>query len=393
MTRGRALSWGAEAATPGEEEEADVKGRSGRPERAERMVKSNNLSASAAPEPVKPESCARVGPPCEAHSAMAPRRESANRPERPLSRPRSRARLGRIATRLLAAGVGVAAGLGLLGLLWPEADRAVQQEGLPSAAALAELPSRPISVLLIGSDADRRGAVRNGAAPLGAANSDALVLVRVDPKGPLQVLSLPVEAAVQLPGDRKPVALGSLYRRGGPALVAGAAAELVELPQGQPDRYLVLPRGALRQLVDDLGRLELSPDRTMRYQDKTLRYRISLEGGLQQLNGAQVEQLLRFRDAERGEEGRRERQQMAIESTLRQMGQHRQLQQLPDLLRQLQDQVDTNLTQSEALSLLAAVLQQSAPIQFHSLALKPALKPGEPLRQVDEAAVRQAWPR
>ncbi|MEY4297276.1 MAG: hypothetical protein RLZZ423_455 [Cyanobacteriota bacterium] len=310
-----------------------------------------------------------------------------------MSRPRSRARLGRIATRLLAAGVGVAAGLGLLGLLWPEADRAVQQEGLPSAAALAELPSRPISVLLIGSDADRRGAVRNGAAPLGAANSDALVLVRVDPKGPLQVLSLPVEAAVQLPGDRKPVALGSLYRRGGPALVAGAAAELVELPQGQPDRYLVLPRGALRQLVDDLGRLELSPDRTMRYQDKTLRYRISLEGGLQQLNGAQVEQLLRFRDAERGEEGRRERQQMAIESTLRQMGQHRQLQQLPDLLRQLQDQVDTNLTQSEALSLLAAVLQQSAPIQFHSLALKPALKPGEPLRQVDEAAVRQAWPR
>ena len=324
---------------------------------------------------------------------MAPRREEPNRPERPADRPRSRVRSGLIATRLLAAGVGVALGVGLLGQIWPEADRAVQQEGLPSASSLADLPSRPISVLLIGSDADRRGAVRNEAAPLGAANSDALVLVRVNPKGPLEVLSLPVEAAVQLPGDKTPVALGSLYRRGGPALLAGATAELIDLPKGQPDRYLVLPRAALRQLVDDLGRLEISPDRTMRYEDKTLKYRISLEGGLQQLSGAQVEQLLRFRDPERGEEGRRERQQVSIESALRQMGQHQQLQQLPDLLRQLQDQVDTNLTQSEALSLLAAVLQQSEPIQFRNLGLKPPIKPGDRLRQVDDAQVEQAWPR
>ena len=295
--------------------------------------------------------------------------------------------------RLLAAGVGVAAGLSLLGLIWPEADRAVQPEELPTPAALAEAPSRAITVLLIGSDADRRGAVRNGAAPAGPANSDALVLVRVDPKGPLQVLSLPVEAAVQLPGDKQPVALGSLYRRGGPALVAGVSADLLDLPKGQPDRYLVLPRAALRQLVDDLGRLELSPDRTMRYSDKSQKYTIALEGGLQQLNGRQVEQLLRFRDSPSAEEGRRERQQVAIESVLRQMGQHRQLQQLPDLLRRLQDQVDTNLTQSEALSLLAASLQQSEPIRFHRLALKPPLKDGDRLRQVDSTAMDQAWPR
>jgi LCP family protein required for cell wall assembly len=298
-----------------------------------------------------------------------------------------------LAVRLLAAGVGVAAGLSLLGLIWPEADRAVQPEELPTPAALAEAPSRAITVLLIGSDADRRGAVRNGAAPAGPANSDALVLVRVDPKGPLQVLSLPVEAAVQLPGDKQPVALGSLYRRGGPALVAGVSADLLDLPKGQPDRYLVLPRAALRQLVDDLGRLELSPDRTMRYSDKSQKYTIALEGGLQQLNGRQVEQLLRFRDSPSAEEGRRERQQVAIESVLRQMGQHRQLQQLPDLLRRLQDQVDTNLTQSEALSLLAASLQQSEPIRFHRLALKPPLKDGDRLRQVDSTAMDQAWPR
>ena len=316
---------------------------------------------------------------------MVPKRD-ANQPPQPERR-------RRLAVRLLAGGIGVAAGLALLGSLWPEADNAVRSDDLPTAESLADPPSRAITLLLIGSDADRRGSVRNGAAPAGPANSDALALVQVNPKGALQVLTLPVEAAVQLPGDKQLVALGSLYRRGGPALVAGATAALVGLPKGEPDRYLVLPRAALRQVVDDLGRLELSPDRSMRYVDKAQKYRIQLDGGLQQLGGAQVEQLLRFRDRERGEDGRRERQQMTIESLLRQMGQQQQLAQLPDLLRQWQDQVDTNLTQSEALSLLAVALQHSEPVQFRSLGLRPPLKPGSPLREVDPTARNQAWTR
>jgi LCP family protein required for cell wall assembly len=313
-------------------------------------------------------------------------------PNRPAPTPAPGLARRRIAVRLLAAGLGVAAGLSLLGALWPERDRAVQEEALPTAASLAEAPSRPITVLLIGSDADRRGATSNGAAPPGPANSDALLLVQVDPNGPLQVLALPIETAVQLPGEKKEVALGSLYRRGGPALVAGAAAELVGLPPGQPDRYLVLPRGALRELVDGLGRVELSPDRSMKYTDKAQKLTIQLEGGLQLLGGRQVEQLLRFRDRERGEEGRRDRQQMALESVLRQMGQSQQLQQLPDLLSRLQNQVDTNLTQSEALSLLAVALQPGQPVRYRSLPLQPPLKPGDRLRQPDPAARAQPWP-
>lgn len=312
-------------------------------------------------------------------------------PQRDTSKPPTSVRRRRLAVRLLAGGAGVAAGLLLLGLIWPESDRAIRSDDLPTAASLADPPSRPITVLLIGSDADRRGAVRNGAAPPGPANSDALVLVRVDPKAGLQVMSLPVEAAVRLPGDKQPVSLGSLYRRGGPALVAGASADLVGLPKGQPDRYLVLPRAALRQLVDDLGRIELAPDRSMRYEDKAQKYRIQLDGGLQLLSGTQVEQLLRFLDEERGQESRRERQQVAIESLLRQMGHQQQLTQLPDLLRQLQDQVDTNLTQSEALSLLATALQHSESIRFRPLPLRPPSQTGERLREVDPTARDQAW--
>ena len=305
-------------------------------------------------------------------------------------RPQRRTR-ERAALRLLAAGLGLATSLALLGVVWPESDRSVRDEGPPSAAGLGELPSRPISVLMIGSDADQPGTKANGAAPAGPANSDALLLVQVDPQGPLQVLSLPVEAAVQLPGDKQPVALGSLYRRGGPALVAGAAAQLVGLPRGAPDRYVVLPRAALRELVNGIGRVELSPDRSMRYTDKTQNYRIQLDGGLQVLDGGQVEQLLRFRDDQQGEERRRDRQQMAVESLLRQMGQRQQLQQLPGLIAALERSVETNLTQTEALSLLAAALRPGERVEFRTLPLRPPLKPDARLRQVD-SRLQKPWP-
>ena len=56
----------------------------------------------------------------------------------------------------------------------------------------------------------------------------------------------------------------------------------------------MLPRSALRELVDGMGRLELAPDRTMAYTDQSQKLTIALQGGLQQLNGAQVEQYLRL---------------------------------------------------------------------------------------------------
>ncbi|MFN9694025.1 MAG: hypothetical protein ACK550_09590 [Synechococcaceae cyanobacterium] len=112
---------------------------------------------------------------------------------------------------LVASGAIVA--LGLLGLVWPEQDPGLEAQSPASPASLGDVPRRPVTVLLIGSDSDQLKAKSNGAAPRGPANSDALVLLRVNPKGPIQVLNLPVELAVQLPGQKLPQALGSLYRK------------------------------------------------------------------------------------------------------------------------------------------------------------------------------------
>jgi anionic cell wall polymer biosynthesis LytR-Cps2A-Psr (LCP) family protein len=92
----------------------------------------------------------------------------------------------------------------LLGSVWPLKDRS---EGLKvdvTPATLAAQPKRPVTVLVIGIDAEHTGSGETAAAPKGPANADALLLVRVNPKGPLQVLNMPVELAVMVPGEEWP---------------------------------------------------------------------------------------------------------------------------------------------------------------------------------------------
>jgi LCP family protein required for cell wall assembly len=287
--------------------------------------------------------------------------------------------------------VGAVAATWLLGLAWPLKDRVSASRQEITAATLAEKPRRPITVLVIGIDADRIGAAVNGAAPAGPANSDALMLLRVNPQGPLQVLNLPTELAISLPGEQKPVALGSLYRKGGVALVADTVRELIGLDDPKPDRYLVLSRGAMRELVNGLDGLELNPPRKMKYEDKSLKYRIDLLPGLQQMGSAQVEQMLRFRDRWLGEAGRRANHQV-VQTALRQrMARPEQLARLPNLLASLRDRVDTNLGARETLSLIAAALDDERPAQFSGLPLDPPRKEHGELRQLAKSMPRPFW--
>ncbi len=287
--------------------------------------------------------------------------------------------------------LGALAGTTALGLIWHPQDKALQPKADLTPASLAEKPRRPITLLVIGSDSYRIGDASNGAAPAGPANADALLLIRVDAEGPLQVLNLPRELAVTLPGSSQPVALGELYRRGGVALTAGAVRELTGLDPPRPDRYLVLPRGALRDLINGIGGLEIDPPRTMRYQDKAQKLKIDLQGGLQQLGGAQVEQLVRFQDKGLGESGRR-LDHRAVETALyERLRQPEQLAGLASLLQRLQDKVDTNLSPREALSLLAAGLDSDRPIQFVSLPLDPAKPSHGKLRQLSKDATKPIW--
>jgi len=287
---------------------------------------------------------------------------------------------------------GALVGGSLLGTVWPLRDRS---EGLKidvTPTSLAAKPKRSVTVLVIGTDAEHLGGGDTAAAPKGPANADALLLVRVNPKGPLQVLNLPVELAVMVPGEKEPSRLADLYRRGGVALIADGVREVLDMDKTEPDRFVVLPRAALRQIIDGVGGLEMSPTRTMKYRDKAQNYKIDLQTGLQRLNGTQIEQMLRFRDKDLGESGRRSNHKLMETSLREQWARAEQLANLPALINSVRPNVETNLSPEETLSLFAAGLEISRPIQFATLPLRPANKDFGDLRQLDAKPSAKLWP-
>jgi len=310
--------------------------------------------------------------------------------------PQQRRWLGQHPTRtLLRIGTAVVA-VGLVGaalsLVWPEADRVAAD--VPSAedpTSLAPYPSRPVTVLVVGVDADRVEDSINQAAPKGAPNADMVMLVRFQAGQPLQILQLPVELAVHLPGRKAMQPLGASYRLGGVALTTDVVRELVGLPADEPERYVVVPRRALRDLVDGLGQVEVTLNQSYSHTDRSQNYKVNLQAGRQTLNGAQAEQLARFRATPLEDQARRIRQQWLLLAISEQLRQPNAITLLPGLLGEVSSEVNSNLSSGEWLSLAAASLSSNQPPRISTLPLAPRAGQ-QTLRQLKADASRPLWP-
>jgi len=281
----------------------------------------------------------------------------------------------------------------LLATLWPKPDRVAQGAPLSAdqPATLAPFPEAPVTVLVIGLDADRLGAASNQAAPKGPANADALLMLRIASQEPLQVLQIPTELGIQLPGEQDPGSLAQLWRRGGVGLVRDAISDIVGLEEGDPQRYVVMPRAALRRLVDGLGDVEVVLDKSYKRQDKTQDYTVNLQAGRQNLNGVQAEQLARHLPDPKAVSERRQRQEILVEAVIEQVKAPSGIGAIPDLVNQLDAELETNLSRSEQLSLAAAIIASPDPVAISRLPL--ADRVGEQtLRQIKPGATRPLWP-
>ena len=300
----------------------------------------------------------------------------------------------RTVLRLGAIALGVGATGWLLSVLWPEPDRAAKEASTKSDAMtnLAPFPSAPVMVLVVGIDANQLGESSNQAAPLGRANADALLLLRVSAKQPLQVLQLPSEIAVQLPGSDSPTSLSSLWKSGGVALLNDAIQDILGSTQQVPQRYVVMPRSALRTLVDGLGDVDLVLDQTYQHNDQSQGYSINLQAGRQRLNGEKAEQFARYRPTPLDNANRRNRQQDLILALVDQVKDSSVISTLPLLVSRLDDELDTNLSRREQLSLAAALIASPLPVRITQVPLAKRVD-NQILRQVKPDQTLPLWPQ
>ena len=300
----------------------------------------------------------------------------------------------RTVLRLGAIALGVGATGWLLSVLWPEPDRAAKEALTKSDAItnLAPFPSAPVMVLVVGIDANQLGESSNQAAPLGRANADAMLLLRVSAEEPLQVLQLPSEIAVQLPGSDSPTSLSSLWQSGGVALLNDAIQDILGSTQQVPQRYVVMPRTALRTLVDGLGDVDLVLDQTYQHNDQSQGYSINLQAGRQRLNGEKAEQFARYRPTPLDNANRRNRQQDLILALVDQVKDSSVISTLPLLVSRLDDEVDTNLSRLEQLSLAAALIASPLPVRITQVPLAKRVD-NQILRQVKPDQTLPLWPQ
>ena len=300
----------------------------------------------------------------------------------------------RTVLRLGAIALGVGATGWLLSVLWPEPDRAAKEASTKSEAMtnLAPFPSAPVMVLVVGIDANQLGESSNQAAPLGRANADALLLLRVSAEEPLQVLQLPSEIAVQLPGSDSPTSLSSLWQSGGVALLNDAIQDILGSTQQVPQRYVVMPRSALRTLVDGLGDVDLVLDQTYQHNDQSQDYSINLQAGRQRLNGEKAEQFARYRPTPLDNANRRNRQQDLILALVDQVKDSSVISTLPLLVSRLDDELDTNLSRREQLSLAAALIASPLPVRITQVPLAKRVD-NQILRQVKPDQTLPLWPQ
>ena len=126
---------------------------------------------------------------------------------------------------------------------------------------------------------------------------------------------------------------------------------------------------SLSNAIDAAGGIPFLLQTPLRYQDKAGGLNINLQAGQQWLSGEQTLQLLRLRGT--GSEGaRRQRQQELLLPIAERLGDPAVVPLLPELLEELNNSSDTNLSKGEILSLLAAGLQQPNNMRITRLPLQ-----------------------
>lgn len=213
--------------------------------------------------------------------------------------------------------------------------------------------SRPVTILLMGLDeaTDIDGA---SSADL-VGRTDTVLLTRVDPDNEsINVMSIPRDTRVEIPGygiDK----INQANVEGGAELAAQTVS--YNFNEVEIDRYVRVSTAAFREIVDLIGGVEVFVPTAMQYEDKTQGLVIDLEPGWQTLSGEEAEQFARFRQDDLGDIGRVQRQQVLIKALRDRMLTPTVITQLPQIVRILQNHIDTNLSTEEILALAGFGLQ------------------------------------
>lgn len=209
--------------------------------------------------------------------------------------------------------------------------------------------TEPINILVMGIDIVSHS--DNNSENRFSGRSDTMLLLRFQPEdNSLKLLSIPRDSRVRFP-DGNYDKINSANAIGGVPLTKEVIQENFE--GITIDKYIRVTTNAFKDLVDLIGGVEVYVPMDMKYTDKTQGLYIDLREGKQTLNGDEAEQFSRFRADNLGDIGRVQRQQMLLKALRQKLQSPQGLFKIPQAIKLLQEDIDTDLTSSEIYNLVA----------------------------------------
>ncbi|WP_248733876.1 LCP family protein [Neobacillus rhizosphaerae] len=189
------------------------------------------------------------------------------------------------------------------------------------------------NILLLGSDARGKEKARADMIMIAHYNED---------KGTFKLTSIMRDSYVEIPGHGKHK-INSAFASGGPELMRQTIKQNFDIDL---QYYAIVDFQGFVQLID-----EAFPDGVEIDVEKKMEKNIymTLEPGLQKLNGTQMLGYVRFRHDAIGDFGRVERQQKAIKAIRDQLSGFQTITKLPKLIGVLSPYVNTNMATSDML--------------------------------------------
>jgi len=259
--------------------------------------------------------------------------------------------------------LGVAIGSAVAGGLWAS----IAPQTLPSPLLNAVTPvsvtpivdrlhptlGRPVTIALLGIDHPPDLATHSP--QRFEAHSDTIALIRFDPEArSIHLVSIPRDTRVEIPGYGFDKINRANLLGGGDLTIASLEGFLTGVTI---DRRVRVDIVAARQVIDQLGGLELRVDQPMQYIDRTQNLTIQLESGWQWLDGAQTIEFARYREDGLGDIGRVQRQQQVFDAILSRLRHPAMLPRLPQLMAIALDAIDTDLSSRELLALTRGAIE------------------------------------
>ncbi|AWB10015.1 transcriptional attenuator, LytR family [Thermodesulfobium acidiphilum] len=168
----------------------------------------------------------------------------------------------------------------------------------------------------------------------------------------ITMMSVPRDTLVPIPGHGYDK-INAAYAYGETELALRTLANFIGV---KPDKYVVLGYKGFMKIIDAIGGVDINVDKRMYYVDNWAHFTIDLYPGMQHLNGLQSLEYVRFRHDALGDLGRMRRQQeflLAVKNKL--FSSPAMIAKIPDILKVVLDNVQTNMSFNDALSWALAV--------------------------------------